>query len=120
MYQLTDTSQEFFKHLGFQMFQVLGVGVELGRSLRRGEREAGRDNVVILSHELWQDQFEAILASSAVSLSWAASGGRWRASRLGILSSRTPPRASGCHRTSIRVIRPPTGRVALASDRQTP
>jgi len=39
------------------LFQVLGVGVELGRSFRPGEEEAGRDNLVILSHELWQDQF---------------------------------------------------------------
>jgi len=39
------------------LFQVLGVGVELGRTFRSGEDEAGRDNVVILSHELWQDRF---------------------------------------------------------------
>jgi predicted permease len=39
------------------LFQVLGVGVQLGRAFRPGEDEAGRDNVVILSHELWQDRF---------------------------------------------------------------
>ena len=41
------------------LFEVLGVGVELGRTFRPGEDEAGRDNVVILSHELWQDRFGA-------------------------------------------------------------
>lgn len=39
------------------LFHVLGVGVELGRTFRPGEEEAGRDNLVILSHELWQSQF---------------------------------------------------------------
>jgi predicted permease len=39
------------------LFQVLGVGVELGHTFRHGEDEPGRDNLVILSHELWQDRF---------------------------------------------------------------
>ncbi len=39
------------------LFHVLGVGVELGRTFRPGEEETGRDNLVILSHELWQGQF---------------------------------------------------------------
>jgi len=39
------------------LFQVLGVGVQLGRAFRPGEDQAGRDNVLILSHELWQDRF---------------------------------------------------------------
>jgi predicted permease len=39
------------------LFQVLGVGVELGRTFRPGEEEAGRDNLIILSHKLWQDGF---------------------------------------------------------------
>jgi predicted permease len=39
------------------LFQLLGVGVELGRHFLPGENEAGRDNLVILSHELWQEQF---------------------------------------------------------------
>jgi predicted permease len=39
------------------LFQVLGVGVEVGRGFRPGEDEAGRDNLVILSHDLWRDRF---------------------------------------------------------------
>jgi len=39
------------------LFQVLGVRPEAGRGFRAGEDEAGRDNVVILGHELWQDRF---------------------------------------------------------------
>jgi predicted permease len=41
------------------LFQVLGVGVKLGRAFQPGEDEAGRENVVILSHELWEDRFDA-------------------------------------------------------------
>jgi predicted permease len=39
------------------LFDVLGVRMELGRAFRAGEDEAGRDNLVILSHELWADRF---------------------------------------------------------------
>jgi predicted permease len=39
------------------LFQVLGAGVEMGRTFQPGEEDAGRDNLVILSHELWQDRF---------------------------------------------------------------
>jgi predicted permease len=39
------------------LFQVLGVGVEMGRTFRPGEDEAGRDGIAILSHELWQGRF---------------------------------------------------------------
>ncbi len=39
------------------LFHTLGVSVEAGRSFHAGEDEAGQDNVVILSHELWQDRF---------------------------------------------------------------
>ena len=39
------------------LFQILGVGVALGRAFQPGEDQPGRDNLVILSHELWQDQF---------------------------------------------------------------
>jgi predicted permease len=39
------------------LFQVLGVGVEVGRAFRPGEDEAGRDNIAILSHDLWRDRF---------------------------------------------------------------
>ena len=38
-------------------FDVLGVNVAMGRGFRAGEDQAGRDNVVILSHALWQDRF---------------------------------------------------------------
>ena len=41
------------------LFSVLGVGVELGRDFRPGEDQAGRDGLVILSHELWQKRFGA-------------------------------------------------------------
>lgn len=41
------------------LFEVLGVGVQVGRAFRPGEDEAGGDNVVILSHQLWQDRFGA-------------------------------------------------------------
>lgn len=41
------------------LFQVLGVGVALGRTFRPGEEVAGRDNLVILSHELWEERFGA-------------------------------------------------------------
>ena len=39
------------------LFPLLGVSMQFGRAFRPGEDEAGRDNVVILSHELWQDRF---------------------------------------------------------------
>ena len=39
------------------LFQVLRTSLELGRAFRPGEDEAGRDGVVILSHEMWQDRF---------------------------------------------------------------
>ena len=39
------------------LFDVLGVGVEVGRTFRPGEDEAGRDNIVILSHDLWRERF---------------------------------------------------------------
>jgi putative ABC transport system permease protein len=38
-------------------FTVLGVGVELGRTFKADEDQAGQDRVVILSHAIWQDQF---------------------------------------------------------------
>jgi putative ABC transport system permease protein len=40
-------------------FTVLGVGVELGRAFRPFEDQAGRDNVVIISHAIWRDRFGA-------------------------------------------------------------
>jgi predicted permease len=39
------------------LFHVLGVGVQLGRTFLPGEEQAGRDNLVILSHKLWRDGF---------------------------------------------------------------
>jgi predicted permease len=39
------------------LFEVLGAGVALGRTFRPGEEEAGRDNLVILSDDLWQERF---------------------------------------------------------------
>ena len=38
-------------------FSMLGVAVELGRGFRPGDDQPGRDNLVILSHAAWQDQF---------------------------------------------------------------
>jgi predicted permease len=39
------------------LFNVLGVEAELGRVFRGGDDQPGRDNLVILSHTLWQDRF---------------------------------------------------------------
>jgi putative ABC transport system permease protein len=38
-------------------FTILGVQPELGRVFRAGEDQPGKDNLVILSHSLWQQQF---------------------------------------------------------------
>jgi predicted permease len=40
-----------------ELFSVLGVKPELGRSFLPGEDAAGQDNYVILSHTLWQQRF---------------------------------------------------------------
>jgi predicted permease len=42
-----------------ELFSILGARPELGRTLRAGEDIAGRDNLVILSHALWQQKFAA-------------------------------------------------------------
>ncbi|HKU24675.1 MAG TPA: ABC transporter permease [Candidatus Sulfotelmatobacter sp.] len=38
-------------------FRVLGVSTELGRTFTVGEDQAGQDHVVILSHQLWEQNF---------------------------------------------------------------
>ena len=40
------------------LFTVLGVGVELGRTFSSGEDQAGKDHLIVLSHRLWQDKFD--------------------------------------------------------------
>lgn len=39
------------------LFDVLGVGAVLGRSFQSGDDQPGRNNLVILSHAVWQDKF---------------------------------------------------------------
>ena len=39
------------------LFAVFGVEAERGRALRAGDDQPGRDNLVVLSHALWQDRF---------------------------------------------------------------
>jgi len=39
------------------LFKVLGAGVVLGRNFEPGDDQPGRDNLVILSHAVWQDKF---------------------------------------------------------------
>src|SRR4030088_2174536 len=38
-------------------FSLLGVTPDLGRTLQGGEDETGRDRVVVLSHEIWEQRF---------------------------------------------------------------
>lgn len=38
-------------------FSVLGVQPEIGRGFQEGEDQPGNDNLVILSHALWREQF---------------------------------------------------------------
>jgi predicted permease len=39
------------------LFSVLGVGTELGRTFRAGEDQPGQDRLVVLSYALWQGKF---------------------------------------------------------------
>ena len=39
------------------IFSLLGAGAKLGRTFQPGEDHAGQDDVVILSHALWQNKF---------------------------------------------------------------
>jgi predicted permease len=39
------------------IFSLLGAGAKLGRTFQPGEDHAGLDNLVILSHALWQNKF---------------------------------------------------------------
>ena len=41
------------------LFEVLGVNAQMGRIFEPGEDQHGRDRIVVLSHTLWQDQFES-------------------------------------------------------------
>ena len=38
-------------------FDVFGVGAALGRTFAEGEDQLGHDNVAVISHALWQNQF---------------------------------------------------------------
>src|SRR5258708_8429364 len=51
-------------------FSVLGVSPELGRTFADGEDQAGRDHVVILSHDLWERRFrsDALLIGRTIRL----------------------------------------------------
>lgn len=39
------------------LFRVLGDGARLGRGLQPGDDQPGQDNLVVLSHRAWQDNF---------------------------------------------------------------
>jgi len=41
------------------LFSTLGVGPALGRALAADDAKAGNDHVVVISHELWKNQFAA-------------------------------------------------------------
>jgi putative ABC transport system permease protein len=42
-----------------EFFEVLGVAPQLGRAIAKGEDEAGRQRVVVLSDQLWRKNFAA-------------------------------------------------------------
>jgi putative ABC transport system permease protein len=41
------------------LFDILGVGAELGRAIQPGDDQAGQDHVAVLSHGLWTRRFGA-------------------------------------------------------------
>ena len=41
------------------LFSLLGVGAEIGRTFREGEDRPGEDRIVVLGHALWQQAFDA-------------------------------------------------------------
>jgi predicted permease len=60
--QLTGTGQPEQVRRAFttaNVFEVLGVSPQIGRSFQAGEDRAGAANVVVLSHALWQQAFGA-------------------------------------------------------------
>lgn len=53
-----------------ELFSVLGIRAELGRTFARGDDAPGQDNYVILSHDLWNERFgrEAAIIGKSVEL----------------------------------------------------
>jgi putative ABC transport system permease protein len=52
-----DPTRTSAARISSELFTVLGVRPALGRAFGRGEDEAGRDRLVVLSHALWQRRF---------------------------------------------------------------
>ena len=46
-------------YVSAELFSLLGAHPELGRTFRPGEDVAGEDNLVLLSHALWQERFRS-------------------------------------------------------------
>jgi putative ABC transport system permease protein len=63
MLTMTGGGREAESALGLQvtdrLFSILGVEPETGRTLLPGEDAAGHENVVVISHSLWQHRFNA-------------------------------------------------------------
>src|SRR6266498_3035321 len=53
-----------------ELFSVLGTRPELGRTFASGEDAPGRDNSVVLSHDLWQQRFagDAAIVGKSIEL----------------------------------------------------
>ncbi len=52
-----EPSRLYAASVSSELFAILGARTEAGRIFRSGEDQPGRDNVVILSHALWQSEF---------------------------------------------------------------